>query len=147
MKKISLILIIILGIATYLQKTDTGSNPFLINNEQNDRIALNISKAYQNRLSNVQVKGQGIIQRVLRDDNQGRRHQKFILHLPSGQSLLIAHNIDLAPRIKDLKKGDSIEFYGEYEWNSKGGIVHWTHRDPGGRHINGWLKHNNRSYQ
>jgi hypothetical protein len=40
-----------------------------------------------------------------------------------------------------------IQFYGEYEWNNKGGVVHWTHRDPNGHHVGGWLKHNGSTYQ
>jgi len=95
----------------------------------------------------VQVKGSGTVIRILKDDNQGSRHQKFILKLSSGQTILVAHNIDLAPRINSISKGDSVQFYGEYEWNNKGGVVHWTHRDPNGNHIGGWLKHNRRVYQ
>jgi hypothetical protein len=40
-----------------------------------------------------------------------------------------------------------VEFFGEYEWNAKGGVVHWTHHDPQGLHENGWLKHQGRLYQ
>jgi len=43
--------------------------------------------------------------------------------------------------------GDSVGFYGEYEWNSKGGVIHWTHLDPSGQHIAGWLKHDGKTYQ
>jgi hypothetical protein len=106
-----------------------------------------IGAAFDNQQSDVQVKGQGRVVRILPDDNDGSRHQRFILELDSGQALLIAHNIDLAPRINDLGKGDTVAFYGEYEWNSKGGVIHWTHNDPNHRHIDGWLKHRGRTYQ
>ena len=106
-----------------------------------------IEAAFNNQQSDLQVKGQGRVVRMLSDDNDGSRHQRFILELDNGQALLIAHNIDLAPRINDLDKGDTVAFYGEYEWNSKGGVIHWTHNDPNHRHIDGWLKHRGRTYQ
>jgi hypothetical protein len=106
-----------------------------------------VSSAYETKSSNVQVNSTGVVVKILPDDNKGSRHQKFILKLPSGQTVLIAHNIDLAPRINSISTGDSIEFYGEYEWNSKGGVVHWTHHDPKNRHPHGWLKHNGKKYE
>ncbi|MEQ6916773.1 DUF3465 domain-containing protein [Halomonas aquatica] len=106
-----------------------------------------IQEAYENRQSNLQVQGSGVVEKVLPDDLEGSRHQRFILRMESGQTLLVAHNIDLAPRIAGLKAGDNVEFYGEYEWNSKGGIIHWTHHDPDNRHVGGWLKRNGKTYQ
>ena len=106
-----------------------------------------IEAAYENRQSDVQVQGQGRVLRILPNDNEGSRHQRFILELDTGQALLIAHNIDLAPRLSELNKGDTVSFYGEYEWNSKGGVIHWTHNDPNHRHIDGWLKHRGKTYQ
>ncbi|MVC91494.1 DUF3465 domain-containing protein, partial [Vibrio cholerae] len=100
-----------------------------------------LQQAYQSQQSDLQVQGFGQVVKVLPDDNDGSKHQKFILKLNSGQTLLVAHNIDLAPRIPNLKVGDSVEFYGEYEWNKKGGVLHWTHKDPQNRHAHGWLKH------
>lgn len=94
-----------------------------------------------------QVSGIGKVTRVLSDDNDGSRHQRFILQLSSGRTLLIAHNIDLAPRISSLRPGDTVSFYGEYETNPQGGVVHWTHHDPQGRHVGGWLEHDGRRYQ
>ncbi|MVD63403.1 DUF3465 domain-containing protein, partial [Vibrio cholerae] len=97
-----------------------------------------LQQAYQSQQSDLQVQGFGQVVKVLPDDNDGSKHQKFILKLNSGQTLLVAHNIDLAPRIPNLKVGDSVEFYGEYEWNKKGGVLHWTHKDPQNRHAHGW---------
>lgn len=106
-----------------------------------------IETAYQQHQSNIQVQGSGTVTKILSDDNRGSRHQRFILKLASGQTLLVAHNIDLAPRIPSLSIGDPVDFYGEYEWNNKGGVIHWTHRDPNGRHQGGWLKHRGKTYQ
>lgn len=107
----------------------------------------NLQQAFELRLSDVQVEGQGTVVRTLRDDLEGSRHQKMILRVAGGQTVLISHNIDLAPRVRDVKKGDTIEFYGEYEWNSQGGVIHWTHHDPAQQHVGGWLKHNGQTYQ
>ena len=106
-----------------------------------------LQQAYQNRQSNIQIEGQGIVAKILPDDTEGTRHQRFLLKLTTGQTLLVAHNTDLAPRIDSLKTGDTVRFYGEYEWNRQGGVIHWTHRDPGGRHADGWLELRGRRYQ
>jgi hypothetical protein len=96
--------------------------------------------AYANRRSNLQVSGEGTVTRLLPDDDKGSRHQKFIVKLASGQTLLVAHNIDTAPRIPSLRTGDRVQFSGEYEWNDKGGVIHWTHRISSGPHPAGWLQ-------
>lgn len=106
-----------------------------------------IRQAFQHQQSNVQVQASGRVNVVLADDNDGSRHQKFILKLSNGLTVLVAHNIDLAPRIENLKKDDVVEFYGEYEYNPKGGVIHWTHHDPQQRHIAGWLKYQGKTYQ
>ena len=112
-----------------------------------DSTASALTTAFQNQQSNVQVQASGRVTKVLADDNDGSRHQRFIVQLASGQTVLIAHNIDLASRVASIEQGDSVEFYGEYEWNAKGGVVHWTHRDPERRHVDGWIKHDGRTYQ
>ena len=106
-----------------------------------------IAEAFRDGRSNVQVGGEGRVTRILPDDNEGSRHQKFLLELESGHSLLISHNIDLAPRVDNLREGELLEFYGEYEWNKKGGVIHWTHHDPQGKHPGGWLKYQGRVYR
>jgi len=99
-----------------------------------------LARAIDDRRSGVQVMGSGTVIRILPDDNDGSRHQRFIVALESGQTLLVAHNIDVAPRVRGLKNGDEVTFFGEYEWNEKGGVIHWTHHDPQAWHVGGWIE-------
>ncbi len=100
-----------------------------------------IITAFDRQKSDVQVEGGGTVVKVLKDDTKGSQHQKFIVEVEPGHTVLIAHNIDLAPRVAGIKEGDTVTFYGEYEYNDRGGVIHWTHHDPGGRHPDGWIKH------
>ncbi|MEJ6080141.1 DUF3465 domain-containing protein [Vibrio sp. 1-Bac 57] len=106
-----------------------------------------LSDAFKDKRSDLQIAGKGTVIKLLADDLKGSQHQRFIIKTNTGQTILVAHNIDLAPRINTLKVGDSIEFYGEYEWNKRGGVMHWTHKDPKQRHIDGWLRHAGLVYQ
>ena len=106
-----------------------------------------IERAFQNRESNFFVESKGIVEKILSDDVTGRRHQRFIIRLANGQTLLIAHNIDIAPRIPDVQEGDEISFRGEYEWNEKGGFIHWTHHDLLMKRAGGWIEHKGKRYQ
>ena len=106
-----------------------------------------IAGAFNSRQSGIEVQDTGTVTKVLADDVEGGRHQRFILRLESGQTLLVAHNIDIAARLAPLTVGDPVEFRGQYEWNSQGGVIHWTHHDPAGRHPSGWVKCNGQTYQ
>ncbi len=106
-----------------------------------------IIQAYKKHKSDVQVKGSGKVIKILRDDTKGSKHQRFILRISKKVTVLVAHNIDLAKRVKNIRVGDTVKFYGEYEWNRKGGVIHWTHHDPRNRHAHGWLKHNGKTYK
>lgn len=106
-----------------------------------------IRAAFAQRRSGLQVLGEGRVVKLLPDDNDGSRHQRFLIELPGGPTLLVAHNIDLAPRLDALQQGDTVAFHGVYEWNAKGGVIHWTHHDPRGQHTAGWLKHQGKTVQ
>jgi len=107
----------------------------------------NLEQLIEQNQSNVQLEITGNVIKLLADDLDGSRHQKFIVKTADGHTLLISHNIDLAPRIEALKVDDEVTVHGEYEWNKKGGVMHWTHRDPAKRHIDGWIKHQGKTYQ
>lgn len=106
-----------------------------------------IAQLFAARRSNVLVSATGTVERILADDLDPPRHQKFILRLSNKQTLLISHNIDLAPRINSLREGTNVTFSGEYEWSDKGGIVHWTHHDPNGRREGGWIHYEGYLYR
>jgi len=101
-------------------------------------ILTSVDQAWKNGQSKVWVEVEGVVERILRDDLDGSRHQRFIIRIPSGLTILIAHNIDLASRVA-VAKGDQIRVRGLYEWNKKGGLIHWTHRDPKGKIEGGWI--------
>jgi hypothetical protein len=106
-----------------------------------------IKSLFDEKKSDVWVTGSGVVIRILKDDNEGDRHQRFILELSTGQTILFAHNIDIAPRIDDIEVGDVIEFYGEYIYSDEGGTIHWTHHDPDGSSEGGWLKKGDTVYE
>ncbi len=110
-------------------------------------VGVAIEELFQNRVSGATVESGGEVVRLLRDDLEGSRHQRFIVRLASGHTLLISHNIDLAPRIEHLGVGDRLVFRGQYEWNERGGVVHWTHHDPDGRRSGGWIEHDGHLYR
>jgi len=112
---------------------------------QSDNAA--IVQAFKGKKSNVFVEGSGVVKKLLSDDNKGSRHQKFLVTISDEQTLLFAHNIDLAPRLDALAVGDAVTFRGEYVYNPKGGVMHWTHRDPDGKQQGGWIMHNGQKYE
>jgi len=105
-----------------------------------------VDDAYLSQRSNIIVTAEGTVDRVLADDTSGDQHQRFVLRLPSGLTILVAHNIDVAPRIPGITTGSSLKIHGEYEWSAKGGTVHWTHRDHRGSHEAGWIEFKGQRY-
>jgi hypothetical protein len=105
-----------------------------------------IEAAFARKQSDVQVSGRGVVIKLLPDDRKGAQHQKFLVRINARQTLLFAHNIDLAERLP-LQVGDTVSFNGEYVYNPKGGIVHWTHLDPQGGHTPGWVMLQGKKYQ
>ncbi len=105
-----------------------------------------VAVAVANQESDLIVSLMGRVVKTLPDDNDGSRHQKFIVKLDDGATVLVSHNIDLAPRVP-LSEGDTVQMHGEYEYNDRGGVLHWTHHDPRGRHEDGWIRHEGKTYR
>lgn len=101
---------------------------------------LRIAQAFAERESGFMTTVEGTVAKLLPDDREGSRHQRFLLRVEGApRSLLVAHNIDLAERVP-VERGDRLRLRGQFEWNEKGGVLHWTHRDPEGRHPGGWIE-------
>lgn len=84
---------------------ETGATPALNSDAR-------LQQAFQRRESNLQIVGEGVVVKVLKDDTHGSPHQRFLLRTATGQTLLVAHNIELAPRIVDIAEGDTVRFFG-----------------------------------
>ncbi len=104
-------------------------------------------KAFEEQARGRIIATSGVVERILADDRDGSPHQRFIIRTSGGLSVLVAHNLDLAPRLDGLAPGDGVTVRGEYEWNDKGGVMHWTHDDPQGRHEAGYIEWRGRRYQ
>ena len=49
--------------------------------------------------SHVEIEARGRVTRLLPDDTEGARHQRFLVRIADGLTILVAYNRDLAPRI------------------------------------------------
>lgn len=105
-----------------------------------------LAEAFRGHRSGLMVEGEGTVERLLSDDLEGSPHQRLIVRVSDEQTVLVSHNIELAPRVP-ATVGERIAFRGQYEWNERGGVVHWTHHDPRGRRPGGWLRHGERTYR
>lgn len=160
-KLVRIALVLIAGAVTYLFNQQAGHQGGHDSSQQKAPIevesaqglvdeAAKVASAHQRQQSGVWVTVKGSVIKTLPDDNKGSRHQRFLVSLAQGPTLLVAHNIDLAPKAP-LKKGDSVWMRGRYEWNNKGGVLHWTHHDPklGSRDgpKEGWIQLNGKRYE
>lgn len=103
-------------------------------------------EAFGNYLNYVPIQDEGTLIKQLPDDTKGSSHQRLILQFENNLTMLLVHNIDVAPRIEGLQKGDRIAFLGEYIWSKKGGTIHWTHRSNTPKHAHGWVRHKGKQY-
>jgi hypothetical protein len=104
-----------------------------------------MSEPYKKSDDGSWIEVTGFVRRLLSDDDDGFRHQRFIIDVGSRRTLLVAHNIDLAERVP-LGMGDRVYIRGIYEWNELGGLMHWTHHDPLGIEDGGYIRYRRQIY-
>lgn len=110
---------------------------------ESDQEVLN---AQAQQMRKVEVTLTGRVFKMLPDDTRGLPHELWLMKLSNGTTVKIAHDTKLAPRVP-LSEGDLLRLHGEYIWNEKGGVIHWTHHDPRGTHEPGWIDFNGQRYE
>lgn len=105
-----------------------------------------VLEAQRDHLRHVEVTVTAPVYKLLRDDNQGIPHQRFLIKLANGSTVLIAHDTNMAPKVP-LSPGCLIRIHGEYIWTDRGGVIHWTHHTDTPRHTGGWIDCNGQRYQ
>ncbi len=113
--------------------------------QQSDKQTL-VLDAQAAHLKKVEVTVVAPVLKLLPDDTEGIPHQRFLIRLTNGSTVLIAHDTSMAPRIP-LNSGDWVRIHGEYIWNPKGGVIHWTHHTDTPWHEGGWIEYQGRIYQ
>ncbi|MCG8464127.1 MAG: DUF3465 domain-containing protein [Xanthomonadales bacterium] len=126
---------------------DSTASTYANANEAHDTLSKDVAAAFAQGRGDVWVLGEARVKKLLSDDTKPPRHQRFILELSSGHTVLVAHNIDLAPRVENLRVNSLLKIKGEYEWNEQGGVIHWTHHDPKGQHDGGWIEYRGQRYE
>lgn len=104
-----------------------------------------MSDLFQKRDTGNWIEVTGFVKKLLSDDDDGWRHQRFVIETGGRWNLLIAHNIDLAKRVP-IGMGDRVYVRGMYEWNELGGLMHWTHHDPHGVEEGGYVRYRTKRY-
>jgi Protein of unknown function (DUF3465) len=94
----------------------------------------------------VEVSVTARVKKLLPEDVQGLPHERFLIELSDGSTVLIAHDLKMAPAVP-INPGDIVSIRGEYIWNKLGGLIHWTHHTDTPKHENGWIDFNNVRYQ
>ena len=124
-------------------KSSTAKAPQIDNQAQ---VLSKIRKERDNTRARFWLESNATVIKLLKDDVRGNPHQKFLVKLAPDITLLVAHNTKLAKRAP-VKKGDNIKIRARYEWNNRGGVLHWTHHDPKGKKEGGWIYADGKYYK
>jgi len=104
---------------------------------------------YAGGSSGVEVIAQGTVLGMLgtRGGPSGE-HEGFLLKLSRQCDLLlrVETNVDITGPVP-LQTGEVVTVKGQFEDDPSGGVIHWTHHDPRGRHVTGYVDAGGKLYQ
>lgn len=105
-----------------------------------------VEHAFRVRQSGIMTEVTGTVVRILLDDKDDLRNQKFVIRLPNDQSVLVVHDQKAGGRVP-VSVGDTVLVRGEYMWTETGGTFRNTQRDFSPRRLHGWIDHEGDRYQ
>lgn len=90
-----------------------------------------------------EIRESGTVARILgtRESRSGL-HEGFIVLL-RGRTYRVEDNADVTGVIP-LRRGEGITLQGQFECDDY--VIHWTHRDPSGRHLTGYVEVDGKYY-
>jgi len=108
-----------------------------------------ICSLYSSGQGGVEVIGQGTVLAVLgtREGRSGQ-HEGFLLRLHQQCDLMVRveTNVDITGPVP-VRDGEIVTVKGQFENDPMGGVIHWTHHDPRGRHVSGYVEAGGKLYQ
>jgi len=108
-----------------------------------------ICSLYASGRSGVEVIGQGTVLAVIGTHaGPSGEHEGFLVKLERQCDLLlrIEANVGITGSIP-LHEGETVTVKGQFEDDPTGGMIHWTHHDPAGRHVAGYVIAGGKIYQ
>ncbi len=109
-----------------------------------------IADLFRSRTSDRIITAAGVVVKILPEDTDTSdgtgQHQQFLVEVADCDvTIKIAHNTKFG-RVP-VREGDTVRFKGEYEYNDRGGCIHWTHHDPKNWREGGWIEHRGQRYE
>jgi Protein of unknown function (DUF3465) len=144
--------VLTLCLAGQMQSVVLAEKPFAPTNllaQAQTAIALDDKEALNAQADHAiqrEITVQALVKKLLPTDTEGLPHQKFLIELSNGSTILIAHDLKYAPAVP-IQPGDVLRIHGEYIWNKLGGLIHWTHHSDTPKHDSGWIDFNGMRYQ
>jgi len=108
-----------------------------------------ICELYASGAGGAEVIGQGTVAAALGTSNgPSGEHEGFLLKLHGQCDLLlrVETNTGITGPVP-LHAGENVVVKGQYEDDATGGVIHWTHHDPAGRHVAGYVIAAGKIYQ
>ena len=104
-----------------------------------------LEEAHRYRQTGIMAEVDGTVARILMDDKEDQRNQKFTIRLTNGQMVLVIHDQEAAGRVP-VSFGDTVLVRGEYVWTETGGTLRHTQRDYSAQRLHGWIDHKGERY-